>query len=41
MDEAKLLAALVSQEKSKDFEKAKTILKFVRTNIQNLGGEVL
>ena len=41
MEEAKFLAGLVSQGKSKDFDKAKTRLKFVRTNIQNLGGEVL
>ena len=41
MDEAKLLAGIVSQEKSKDFAKARNVLKFVRTNIQNMGGDVL
>ena len=41
MDEAKLLAGIVSQEKSKDFTKARNVLKFVRTNIQNMGGDVL
>ncbi len=39
LNEAKVLASIVSADKSTLFSKAKTILKFVRTNIQNMGGE--
>ena len=41
IEEAKILASIVSSDKSKSFSKAKNILKFVRTNIQNMGGEEL
>ena len=40
MDEAKLLSGIVFLEKSKDFAKARNVLKFLRTNIQNMGGDV-
>jgi len=41
LNEGRVLASIVSAEKSKLFSKAKNILKSVRTNIQNMGGDEL
>eukprot|EP00585_Thalassiosira_rotula_P012775 CAMPEP_0196129510 /NCGR_PEP_ID=MMETSP0910-20130528/134_1 /TAXON_ID=49265 /ORGANISM="Thalassiosira rotula, Strain GSO102" /LENGTH=164 /DNA_ID=CAMNT_0041388619 /DNA_START=163 /DNA_END=657 /DNA_ORIENTATION=- len=41
VEEANVLANIVSKDYSKYFNKAKTILKFVQTHIQPMGGEAL